>query len=176
MNVSSSTLSDANFAVLLIQRLKEAGLPGARLTLELTESTLLQDTQQVAHNMLLLKDHGVGLSLDDFGTGYSALSILAKYPFSEVKIDHSMISLLHYERMRTAVSIAQESARLYQATLTAEGVETQEQIDILQSIGIRCAQGYIFSPAVPLAELIELDSDGPKKAALDQPVGSVGKA
>lgn len=176
VNVSSSTLSDANFAVLLIQHLKEAGLPGARLTLELTESTLLQDTQQVAHNMLLLKDHGVGLSLDDFGTGYSALSILAKYPFSEVKIDHSMISLLHYERMRTAVSIAQESARLYQATLTAEGVETQEQIDILQNIGIRCAQGYIFSPAVPLAELIELDSDGPKKASLDQPVGSVGKA
>ncbi len=156
VNVSASTLSDANFAVLLIRRLKESGLPGHRLTLELTENTLLQDTRQVAHNMLLLKDHGVTLSLDDFGTGYSALSILAKYPFAEVKIDHSMISLLHYERMRTAVSIAQESARLYQATLTAEGVETQEQIDILRSIGIGCAQGYFFSPAVPLAQLIEL--------------------
>ncbi len=156
VNVSASTLSDANFAVLLIQRLKESGLPGHRLTLELTENTLLQDTRQAAHNMLLLKDHGVTLSLDDFGTGYSALSILAKYPFAEVKIDHSMISLLHYERMRTAVSIAQETARLYQATLTAEGVETQEQIDILRSIGIGCAQGYFFSPAVPLEQLIEL--------------------
>ncbi|WP_414158528.1 EAL domain-containing protein [Pseudomonas sp. BNK-45] len=156
VNVSASTLSDANFAVLLIRRLKESGLPGHRLALELTENTLLQDTRQVAHNMLLLKDHGVTLSLDDFGTGYSALSILAKYPFAEVKIDHSMISLLHYERMRTAVTIAQESARLYQATLTAEGVETQEQIDILRSIGIGCAQGYFFSPAVPLEQLIEL--------------------
>ncbi|ROL82589.1 hypothetical protein BLX41_01990 [Pseudomonas protegens] len=176
VNVSSSTLSDANFAVLLIRRLKEAALPGARLTLELTENTLLQDTRQVAHNMLLLKDHGVGLSLDDFGTGYSALSILAKYPFSEVKIDHSMISLLHYERMRTAVSIAQESARLYQATLTAEGVETQEQIDILQSIGIRCAQGYFFSPAVPLATLIELGSGATKGTAHARPLDRADEA
>lgn len=156
VNVSATTLSDVNFATRLIQRLASAGLPGQRLTLELTENILLLDTRQVAHNMLLLKEHKVALALDDFGTGYSALSILAKYPFGEVKIDHSMISLLHYERMRTAVSIAQESARLYQATLTAEGVETQEQIDILTSIGIGYAQGYFFSPAVPLAELIEL--------------------
>ncbi|KAF0864246.1 EAL domain-containing protein [Pseudomonas sp. LD120] len=156
VNISASTLSDANFAVQLIQRLKDSGLPGHHLILELTEYTLLPDSRQVAHNMLLLKDHGVTLSLDDFGTGYSALSILAKYPFSEVKLDHSMISLLHYERMRTAVSIAQESARLYQATVTAEGVETQEQIDILKTIGIACAQGYFFSPAVPLAQLIAL--------------------
>ncbi|NBF06735.1 EAL domain-containing protein [Pseudomonas sp. Fl5BN2] len=156
VNVSADTLSAVDFATRLIQRLQEAGLPGRRLALELTENTLLQDTQQVAYNMLLLKDHGVILALDDFGTGYSALSILAKYPFGEVKIDHSMISLLHYERMRTAVSIALQSARLYEATLTAEGVETQEQIDILQGIGIHCAQGYFFSPAVPLAELIEL--------------------
>ncbi|RBJ63479.1 hypothetical protein C3L29_041480 [Pseudomonas sp. MWU12-2534b] len=75
---------------------------------------------------------------------------------AEGKIDHSMIWLSHDERMRTAVSIAPETARLYQATLTAEGVETQEQIDILRSIGIGCAQGYFFSPAVPLEQLIEL--------------------
>lgn len=156
VNISASSLAEKDFATQLIERLKNANIPGNRLSLELTENSPLPDTQQVAHNMLLLKDHGVQLALDDFGTGYAALSILAKYPFCEVKIDHSMTSQLHYERMRTAVSIALESARLYGASLTAEGVETEEQMAILKNIGITCIQGYAFSEAVPLPDLIKL--------------------
>lgn len=156
VNISASSLGTKDFATQLIERLKKASIPGNRLSLELTENSPLPDTQQVAYNMLLLKDHGVQLALDDFGTGYAALSILAKYPFSEVKIDHSMTSQLHYERMRTAVSIALESARLYGASLTAEGVETEEQMAILKNIGITCIQGYAFSEAVPLPDLIKL--------------------
>lgn len=164
VNISAATLSESSFARQLIETLSEHRIPAERLTLELTENSPLPNTELVSHNMLLLKDYGVNLSLDDFGTGYSALSLLAKYPFNEVKIDYSMTSQLHQQRMRTAVSIAQESARLYDARLTAEGIESEEQIEILKDLGILHGQGYVFSRAVPLTDLIRL---GQRQQRLD---------
>ncbi|MGG2476026.1 EAL domain-containing protein, partial [Rhizobium sp. BR5] len=88
---------------------------------------------------------GVRLALDDFGTGYAALTLLARFPFEEVKIDHWMTSRLGQSRFRDAIALAFESAERYGAKLVTEGIETEEQSRLLMQMGIRFGQGYLYS-------------------------------
>lgn len=111
-------------------------------------------TDSVQQNFDTLIAAGVRLALDDFGTGYAALTLLARFPFEEVKIDQWMTSRLDQARFRDAVVLAFESAERYGAKLVTEGIETEEQCRILMQMGIRFGQGYLYSPAVPLDRLL----------------------
>jgi len=156
VNISATTLTLPLFGDRVLSFLKLLHVPPRLLFVEITESGHVPDVETVRTNIAVLQSAGVGLSLDDFGTGYSALTTLATIPFTEVKIDHSMISRIDQPRMREAVSLALESATRYNATLVAEGVETEDQSTLLLEMGVLVGQGYLFSKAVPMDTLIQI--------------------
>lgn len=158
VNVSAASLTVPGFGQRVIDLMRAAGVPCRLLSVEITENSPVPDIDTVGESLARLGEAGVQLSLDDFGTGYSALSMLAKFAFNEIKIDRSMVARLDQPRMRAAVSLAFESARRYSAALVAEGVETQQQIDTLMSLGISRGQGYFFAQAMPFAELVAVGS------------------
>ncbi|HEX3870104.1 MAG TPA: bifunctional diguanylate cyclase/phosphodiesterase, partial [Pirellulales bacterium] len=132
----------------------QSGLPATRLNLEITESVLLQSTEQVLSILYELRSLGVSISMDDFGTGYSSLSYLRRFPFDKIKIDQSFIrDLAHNEDAAAIVrAVTQLGSALGMAT-TAEGVETPEQFDRLRAEGCSEVQGFFFSHATPAADV-----------------------
>jgi diguanylate cyclase (GGDEF)-like protein len=134
--------------------LDRSGLPPDRLELEITETVLLNDTADTLATLHQLRDLGVRISMDDFGTGYSSLSYLLKFPFDKVKIDRSFIRGLGESGecdviIRAIMGMCND---LGIATI-AEGVETSEQLAVLQRRNCTEVQGFLFSPAVPGTEI-----------------------
>ena len=128
-----------------------------RLELEITESALLADNASTAATLHALRQFGVRIALDDFGTGYSSLSYLRGFPFDKIKIDRSFVRDLAKRRDCTAIVTAISNlARSLGIATTAEGVETKEQLDFLRAQGCTQAQGFLFSPARPRADLAAL--------------------
>jgi diguanylate cyclase (GGDEF)-like protein len=129
-----------------VQRVLDAtGLPPSRLELELTESVLLEDAEGALVIMQALKDLGVRLSMDDFGTGYSSLGYLRTFPFDGLKIDRSFVSDLDGgESSEAIIKAIIGLGRALSLTVTAEGVESQDQLDILQRYDCEEAQGYFL--------------------------------
>jgi EAL domain-containing protein (putative c-di-GMP-specific phosphodiesterase class I) len=154
VNISAASMGVPGFAQRVADLLRSLKAPGRLLAVEITETSPVPDIDTVRDNMQQLHAMGVRLSLDDFGTGYSALSLLAKFPFSEVKVDPSMVARLDQPRMQAAVSLAHESARRYNATLIAEGIETRSQCERLRELGLEYGQGYLFSRAVPIERML----------------------
>lgn len=154
VNVSPTQLRGRGLVNDVAAALHAAGLPPARLELEVTESVVLQDTQEAFATLGELKKMGVSLALDDFGTGYSSMSALIRFPFDRVKIDRSFVSGLGQRTECDAVVRAVRGlcASLGLAT-TAEGVETEEQARLLLSEGLTEAQGFLFSAARTAAEI-----------------------
>ena len=153
VNISASSFASAHFADRVVALLHEMAVPAHRLSIEVTEMSRIPTTDVVQQNFDTLIAEGVRLALDDFGTGYAALTLLARFPFEEVKIDHWMTSRLDQSRFREAIALAFESAERYGAKLVTEGIETEEQSRLLMQMGIRFGQGYLYSPAVPLDRL-----------------------
>jgi len=153
VNISASSFATAGFGERVVAFLNEMGVPAHRLSIEVTEMSRIPAIDIVQQNFDRLSEAGVRLALDDFGTGYAALTLLARFPFEEVKIDHWMTSRLEQSRFREAIALAFESAERYGATLVTEGIETEEQSRLLMQMGIRFGQGYLYSPAVPLERL-----------------------
>jgi len=156
VNVSARQFRDEGFLDQVLQVLRDTNLPHHRMTMELTESLLVDDIQQVIYKMKVLKSAGIGLSLDDFGTGYSSLSYLRRLPLAELKIDHSFFRNVLTEAadaaiVRTIVVLAQS----LNLRLIAEGVETERQKDFLISHGCHAYQGFLFGEAVPEDKLDE---------------------
>ena len=135
--------------------LKRMNLPPEALVLELTEYDPVPDIDTVRENVQHLNQQGIKLSLDDFGSGYSGLAVLARFQFSELKVDHTMIALVGNARMRAAIELALESAQRYNATFVAEGVETWGQLDELLALGITQGQGHLLSRELSLEALME---------------------
>ena len=154
VNVSAASLTVPGFGLRVVALLRMTRTPCELLTVEVTENSPVPDIDTVGESMAAMASAGVKLSLDDFGTGYSGLSMLAKFAFTEIKIDQSMVARLEQPRMQAAVSLAQESALRYHASLVAEGVETPQQIERLIELGIRCGQGYHFARAMDLDSLL----------------------
>jgi EAL domain-containing protein (putative c-di-GMP-specific phosphodiesterase class I) len=137
--------------------LDRSGLAPHRLELEITETILLQQTEQTLSVLNRIKAMGVRISMDDFGTGYSSLSYLRTFPFDKIKIDGSFIKDL--QQSGDAVSIVRAIAGLganLGMTTTAEGVETQAQLEKLRAEGCTEVQGYYFSPSVAADEVQSL--------------------
>lgn len=145
VNVSSVEFASATFVNDIVEVLERTGLHPSLLQLELTESSTLNGIQRAVATMQQLKSIGVSISMDDFGSGYSCLSYLPRLPFDELKIDHSFVSEL---------TTSPETKALVQSILTlahnlkmkviVEGIETQEQLDLIRELGGDGAQGFLL--------------------------------
>lgn len=145
VNVSASQLAQADFIRNVDQALRQSGAPAAQLKLEITESMLVNDMEDLIHKMVSIQALGVGFSLDDFGTGYSSLSYLKRLPLSQLKIDQSFVRDVLTDPSdaviaRTVVALGHSLG----LQVIAEGVESAAQRDALVGMGCDAFQGYFF--------------------------------
>ncbi|HET6818716.1 MAG TPA: EAL domain-containing protein [Mycobacteriales bacterium] len=157
VNLSTRQLVDGAIVGSVQRALQASGLSPERLTLEVTETSLLVDTNATLAAMERLKALGVRIALDDFGTGYSSLSYLRAFPVDAIKIDRSFVAGMLTNRDDLAiVATLTNLAATVEMTVVAEGVETEEQAETIRRLGATYGQGFLWSPAVPLAELPDL--------------------
>jgi diguanylate cyclase (GGDEF)-like protein len=149
--------------------LEVSGLPAARLEIEITESSLLRNTQLTHDVLSQLHALGVRISLDDFGTGYSSLSYLHNFPLQKVKIDRSFLEGIDTDRPLTLLrGVARLSADLGMAVVV-EGIETNEQLELISAEGtVTEAQGYLFSRPVPAVRVRQLLNASHGRRELDE--------
>jgi diguanylate cyclase (GGDEF)-like protein len=150
-------LSPAQFrhrAVVLdvVAALGVSGLPAHRLEIEITESVLLQNTESNLGILEELRNLGVGISMDDFGTGYSSLAYLQKFSFHKIKIDRSFVNDLERPESIAIIRAVTGLGSSLGIKTTAEGVETEQQLETLKNEGCTEVQGYLFSKPVPAAQ------------------------
>ena len=133
--------------------LLETGLTPDRLEIEVTESALFRDQARALHNLRRLKMLGVRIAMDDFGTGYSSLATLQAFPFDKIKIDKSFVDGIHTRDQSTAIVRAIVGlGHSLGVPVTAEGVETQEQLDYLREQGCSQAQGFLLGRPMAMAD------------------------
>jgi diguanylate cyclase (GGDEF)-like protein/PAS domain S-box-containing protein len=166
VNVSPVQFKSPGFALKVAAALSSAGLRANRLELEITEAVLIRDDEATLTILHQLRALGVRIALDDFGTGYSSLSYLQRFPFDKIKIDRCFVSGLSESDgspaiVRAVVDIAAER----HMTTTAEGVETEQQRELLRALGCTEMQGYLFSRPRPVAEIRTLLSQSCQTAA-----------
>jgi len=157
VNVSPVQFRSESLALNVAAALAASGLAASRLELEITEAVLIRDDDAALDMLHQLRRLGVRIALDDFGTGYSSLSYLQRFPFDKIKIDRSFIKDIagpgaSSSIVQAVVNIAAAS----DMTTTAEGVETEQQRNLLHILGCTEMQGWLFSPAVPAAEIRQL--------------------
>ncbi len=154
VNLSVAQFTNGNICDSVEAVLQETGLPPTRLELEVTELILLQSSDTVLSRLHRLKELGVSIVLDDFGTGYSSLNYLTKFPFDRLKIDKSFIVDLGYRKECSAIVAAIIGvARSLGMAVTAEGVETVEQYELLRAAGCAQMQGFLFGRPGPVEDL-----------------------
>jgi diguanylate cyclase (GGDEF)-like protein/PAS domain S-box-containing protein len=157
VNVSPGQFKIANFAQVVATALERSRLPASRLELEITELVLMQDIGAAVVLLHQLKDLGVSIAMDDFGTGYSSLGYLRRFPFDKIKIDKTFIRDLSNNKDSLAILRAVVGlGRGLGIVTTAEGVETQNQLEVLRAEGCTEAQGYFFSQPRSATEAREL--------------------
>ncbi len=153
VNVSAQQLRQPNFVDEVIRVLEKTGADPQRLKLELTESMLVSNIEEVIEKMFALKALGVGFSLDDFGTGYSSLSYLKRLPLDQLKIDQSFVRDVLIDPNDAAIAKTVIAlARSLGLAVIAEGVEIDAQREFLATAGCLSYQGYFFSRPLPVAE------------------------
>ena len=157
VNVSPVQFKSGTLALKIVAALAASGLPASRLELEITEAVLIRDDEVALAILHQLRTIGVGIALDDFGTGYSSLSYLQRFPFDKIKIDRCFVNdIAEPDGSSCIVQAVVNIAAARQMTTTAEGVETQQQRELLRALGCAEMQGYLFSPAKPAAEIRQL--------------------
>jgi diguanylate cyclase (GGDEF)-like protein len=161
VNLSPAQLNNRNLVNMVKAALDQSGMSPHKLQLEITETVLLQNTFTTLATLHELRKMGVQIALDDFGTGYSSLSYLRSFPFDKIKIDRSFIQdLSNGAEPLVIVNAVAGLAKCLNMTSTAEGVETREQMEVLQSIGCTEMQGYLFSKARPAGEIRQFFTQG----------------
>jgi diguanylate cyclase (GGDEF)-like protein len=157
VNLSPVQFKNQALAQMVVSALANAGLPAQRLELEITEAVLLHNTEPTLATLRQLQEIGVRIAMDDFGTGYSSLSYLRSFPFDKIKIDRSFIKDIADQHDSSAIvqAVTELAGRLQIAT-TAEGVETQEELDKIQALGCTEMQGYFYSRPLPAKDVIKL--------------------
>jgi EAL domain-containing protein (putative c-di-GMP-specific phosphodiesterase class I) len=174
VNLSNRQLLTGDILGLVRGALARSGLPADMLTLEVTESVLIDDTVGgVDALMRELRSLGVNLSLDDFGTGYSSLTFLNTFPIDIVKIDKSFVKAIGTEREDTAIIAAVIAfAKNLDLQVVAEGVETHAQLAKLMELGCPYMQGYLFSHPRPIDDVPALVGTGPLAGWLAEAAGA----
>ena len=152
VNCSPLQIKSPDFLEKVAVALDESGLARDRLTLEITETTLMQNDAGTMRALETLREWGVHLSMDDFGTGYSSLSYLLRYPITCVKIDRSFVGSLGsaHDRGSAILRAIISLANTLDMTIVAEGVENIKQLEILRELGCQEAQGYYFGRPEPI--------------------------
>jgi diguanylate cyclase (GGDEF)-like protein len=154
INLSPRQLTDSDVPALLQRALAESGIDPALIELEITETVLLEQSEDAVAALRRIKRMGVRLVLDDFGTGWSSLSYLKRFPLDGVKIDREFVSGLGVEPEDTAiVSAVLSMARALGLSVIAEGVETEEQLEWLRKLDCPYAQGFLLGRPMPSEEL-----------------------
>ena len=157
VNLSARQAAQPDLAASVLAVLAETGLDPDGLSLELTESALLDFNDATLTQLNTLREHRVGIGIDDFGTGYSSLTYLRHFPVNFVKVDRGFVrGLPESERDLVIVRTVNTLARELGLACVVEGVETPEQLQAVRGLGGRFAQGYLFSRPVPLAALRDL--------------------
>jgi diguanylate cyclase (GGDEF)-like protein/PAS domain S-box-containing protein len=171
VNVSAHHLAQPGIVDQVASLLQESGLQAHRLELEITEGTAMKDPERTRELLGRLRELGVRLALDDFGTGYSSHSYLQQFPLDTVKIDRSVVATLGHARggvaiIRATLAMAQSLG----LRVTAEGVETAMQLELLRELGCHCAQGFGLGLPMPAEELEKVvHRTGPTRSSGDYP-------
>ncbi len=157
VNVSSKEFVGNDYIKNLQECLMETGCKPEWLTLEITESLLLQDTGETFETLKKIDEMGITLSIDDFGTGYSALAYLSKFPIRQVKIDRSFVmDICNTQSAASLIKAIIAMADSLKKQLVAEGVETNEQAALIKEYGCHEAQGYLYSKPLSFAEFVHM--------------------
>jgi diguanylate cyclase (GGDEF)-like protein len=157
VNLSPVQFRRPDLVATVFQALAASGLSPRRLELEITESVLLDNTDDALVMLHKLRAFGVRIAMDDFGTGYSSLSYLQKFPFDKIKVDRSFVQALGASESSTAVLRAVATlGTLLRVTTTAEGVETDDQLQAVKAEGISQIQGYLVGYPSPIEEVRKL--------------------
>ncbi|MFN3854133.1 MAG: putative bifunctional diguanylate cyclase/phosphodiesterase [Phreatobacter sp.] len=160
VNLSPLQLAQTDFVLRLRAILAETGLSPARLELEITESAIIADKQRALHMLREIKALGVTVAIDDFGTGYSSLETLRAFPFDKIKLDRSFMSEVETSQQAKAIVRAILAlGRSLQVSVLAEGVETDDQLRLLNREGCNEAQGYLLGRPKPIEDIIALRPD-----------------
>jgi diguanylate cyclase (GGDEF)-like protein/PAS domain S-box-containing protein len=154
VNVSARQLQHDGFPTVVADAVARPGLTEGSLSIELTESELLDDVESSRSRLERIRSLGVGVSLDDFGTGYSSLTYLRRFPVDTVKLDRSFVAGVGADPGDTAIVTAVvDLAAALGLRSVAEGIETPDQLSLLRSLGCDAGQGYLFAPGLEPAEL-----------------------
>lgn len=156
LNVQASLVSNPDLLGLIEDTLAIWSVDQSRVTLEISESAIIDDKESGFKNLLNLKNLGIELSIDDFGTGYSSMAYFKHIPASELKIDKYFVSNMRDDSLdRELVRIMINTAHLFGMTVVAEGVEDRESLELLQGMDCDYVQGYFFSEPLPVKEFEE---------------------
>jgi len=158
VNVSAEQLYEADFVDTVVEALSETGLPPQRLELEVTESVFLREGSRASETLDGILALGVGLSLDDFGTGYSALGYLSKTRFTTIKVDRSFVQGAA-QGLPASIAIIRAVVAMADSlgmSTTAEGAETQHEVDVIRGLGCKKIQGYFYGRPMGAEDVTEL--------------------
>ncbi len=154
VNLSVGQILTGDVVKMVAQTLESTGFPASRLTLEVTESFMITDSERTLKVLNQLKALGVSIALDDFGTGYSALSYLQHFNWDELKIDRGFVNNLgRDERCLSIINSIVHLSHEFGMIVTVEGIETHEQSVLTFNAGCDVGQGYLFGRPMPLSEL-----------------------
>ena len=170
VNLSARQFADPSLPQLVDQALTESALLPHWLTLEITETLLMDDIEKAMLTLDALHELGVALAIDNFGSGFSSLNHLMRLPIDQVKVDHSFVSDIprNVDAMAITTAVIAMAHRL-DLSVVAEGVETREQLDFLREHGCDFGQGYLFGPPLPLEQVQELIRAGTELASTAGP-------
>jgi len=157
VNTSPRQLANAAFPARVAELMRRHGLEPGTLALEITESVLMEEAHAPVTVLASLREYGLRLMLDDFGTGYSSLSYLRRFPLDVLKIDRSFVAGIGRDEHDTAIVAAiVQMARTLGLNVVAEGVERQEQLDVLRELGCDRVQGRLIAEPMPAARIEQL--------------------
>lgn len=156
VNLSMRQFQRPGLVELVAEALQVTGIDPQLVELEITESMVVDKVDEAITTMQALRDLGVELAIDDFGTGYSSMAYLKNFPVNTLKIDQSFVRDLHGEACNTSIITAVIGlGRGLGMQVVAEGVESQQQRDLLQQVGCHLGQGYFIGYPLPLKTLLE---------------------
>ncbi|MDE2388781.1 MAG: EAL domain-containing protein [Betaproteobacteria bacterium] len=157
VNLSPLQIKNPNFVENVLGIIKETGFPPDRLVLEITEGALMEHSENTLATLLALRKHHIQIALDDFGTGYSSMNYLKRLPINHIKVDQSFVRGMQDNKENLAIVRAIISlSKNLGFSVTAEGIESLNQAQILKYFGCETLQGYYFSKPIPMQEMLVL--------------------
>jgi diguanylate cyclase (GGDEF)-like protein/PAS domain S-box-containing protein len=164
VNLSARQLRESSFADTVLTALRDSNLAATSLILEVTESVIVEDIKAASTTLATLRAEGVRIAIDDFGTGYSSLSYLRTLPVDIIKLDRSFVTGITTSASTSAVARSVVTlAYALGLVVVAEGIELPTQLDELVRLGCGFGQGFLFSPPVPEAGIVEIVKAGPQR-------------